>query len=234
MKLITYITTAVAMTAAAFAGSSPVIAPTPPPAPSLGGWFFGGSYGQLESSHNGENAVYDFVYENFDENIDDVTVGDIDFDVYTLHVGRDLGTQVMGCDLAAYLEVGYMSGDQTAYLAFFDGVDDYYDSFGFEVVIVPITFNLKLERPIYGPVNGYLTGGIGYAFSNLEVSGENSISDGGFYAQASAGLLYNVNAQFEVFAGGRWSYLSGLEFDDNLDLELDDEFSWEVGARYNF
>jgi len=47
-------------------------------------------------------------------------------------------------------------------------------------------------------------------------------------------LLYNVNAQFEVFAGGRWSYLSGLEFDDNLDLELDDEFSWEVGARYNF
>ena len=231
MKLITYITTAVAMTAAAFAGSSPVIAPTPPPAPSLGGWFFGGSYGQLESSHNGENAVFNAIN---DPDLDSVDIGDIDFDVYTLHVGRDLGTQVMGCDLAAYLEVGYMSGDQTAYLTYLDGPAFDYESFGFEVVIVPITLNLKLERPIYGPVNGYLTGGIGYAFSNLEVSGENSISDGGFYAQASAGLLYNVNAQFEVFAGGRWSYLSGLEFDSNLDLELDDEFSWEVGARYNF
>jgi len=228
MKLITYITTAVAMTAAAFAGSSPVIAPTPPPAPTLGGWFFGGSYGQLEASHNFDGVVYDAVNSR---SLDSVDIGKIDFDVYTLHFGRDLGTQVMGCDVAAYLEVGYMSGDQTAYLNYINQITDSYE---FEVVIVPITFNLKLERPIYGPVSGYLTGGIGYAFSNIEVSGYNSISDGGFYAQATAGLLYNVNAQFEVFAGGRWMYLSGLDFDSNYGLQLDDEFSWEVGARYNF
>jgi hypothetical protein len=228
MKLITYITTAVAMTAAAFAGSSPVIAPTPPPAPTLGGWFFGGSYGQLEASHNFDGVVYDAVNSR---SLDSVDIGKIDFDVYTLHFGRDLGTQVMGCDVAAYLEVGYMSGDQTAYLNYFNQITDSYE---FEVVIVPITFNLKLERPIYGPVSGYLTGGLGYAFSNIEVSGANSISDGGFYAQATAGLLYNVNAQFEVFAGGRWMYLSGLDFDSNYGLQLDDEFSWEVGARYNF
>jgi opacity protein-like surface antigen len=227
MKLITYTTTVIAMTAAAFAGTSPVIASAPSSAPTLAGWFFGGSYGQLEASHNAESFISEFTQGNVDAN-----VGDIDLDVYTLHFGRDLGTQVMGCDVAAYVEVGYLSGEQTAY--FSNQGPGPSNSYDFEVVIVPITLNLKLERPIYGSVNGYLTGGLGYAFNNLEVSGEQSLGDGGFYAQASAGLLYNVNAQLEVFAGGRWSHLSSLEFDNNVGIELDDKFSWEVGARYNF
>jgi hypothetical protein len=60
-----------------------------------------------------------------------------------------------------------------------------------------------------------------------------SDSDGGFYAQASAGLIYNINSQFELYAGGRWRHLNSLEFGD-IPLELDDSFAWEVGARVNF
>ena len=57
--------------------------------------------------------------------------------------------------------------------------------------------------------------------------------DGGFYAQASAGLIYNINSQFELYAGGRWRHLNSLEFGD-IPLELDDSFAWEVRARVNF
>ena len=222
MKLKTLVTIAASITATAFAGGSKeVIAPTPPPAPTLGGWFIGGTYGQFETDGNLDTSlkkVAAAINTAYD-------VDKFDFDMYTLHVGRDLGTQVAGFDLAAYLEVGFLDGSATAsYIG--------QSRFDIDVEIVPITINLKLERALFGPVNFYLTGGLGYAFTDVSATGS-SDNDGGFYAQASAGLLYNINSQFELYAGGRWLYLNSLQFGD-APLELDDAFAWEVGVRVNF
>ncbi|MBU6327976.1 MAG: hypothetical protein KGQ89_10120 [Verrucomicrobia bacterium] len=222
MKLTTFIAIAGSVTATAFAGGSKeVIAPTPPPSPTLGGWFIGGTYGQFEA----DGDLGSSVLSKAAAAIDPFDVDKFDFDMYTLHVGRDLGTQVAGFDVAAYLEVGFLDGSAT--ISYRDA-----SAGNIDVEIVPITANLKLERALFGPVNFYLTGGLGYAFTDVSANGD-SDNDGGFYAQASAGLLYNVNSQFELFAGGRWLYLNTLQF-GAAPLDLDDAFAWEIGARVNF
>ncbi len=217
MKTLTLLATAASMTATAFAGTTAeVMTPmAPAPAPTLGGWFVAGTYGQADVGHNGENLL------GTGYNVDDV-----EFDLYTLQIGRDLGMQVLGCDLAAYLEVGLADGDTT--------VSYGRQSIGVDVQLIPITLNLKLERVIYGPVSAYLTGGVGYAFSDISGDG-GSENDGGFYAQASAGLLYNINPQWEVFGGVRWMYLDDVNFGGIAsDLNLENDIAWEVGVRYNF
>jgi opacity protein-like surface antigen len=223
MNFTILVTTAVSITATAFAGGSKeVIAPTQPTAPSLGGWSIGGTYGQFETEgsrdgYSGLQGGQGSLLENFD------------FDMYTLHIGHDLGTQVAGFDLAAYLEVGFLDGASNRSFQNMPA-----PALDIDLEIIPITMNLKLERSLYGPVNFYLTGGLGYAFTDASGFG-NSESGGGFYAQASAGLIYNVNSQLELLAGGRWLHLSSLDFGDApLAVELDGAFAWEVGARVNF
>ncbi len=236
-----------------------VEAPTPPPAPTLGGWFVGGTFGMMETDSNGSEVLNDNdprgngYFRNggdFGPALGGYTEGDIqgvrgpsgtygdhyqvddfEFDMYTLHVGRDLGMQVLGCDLAAYLEVGFLNGDARASFASFRG-DTSFATDSMDINIIPVTLNFKLERPFYGPISGYITGGVGYAFSDVELGSE-SDSGGGFYAQASIGLIYNINASWEIFGGARWVHLSSLDFGDN-DMELDDNVAYEIGARYNF
>ena len=261
MKLSTLITTAGSVTATAFAGvSSPIIQA---PAPTLGGWFVGGTYGQLDTDSNGTQVLNNNdpdgslasyyegdlgpVLEGYTEGNfpagrlpsgsigDHYEVSDFEFDMYTLHIGRDLGKQVLGCDLAAYLEVGFLDGD--ANTSFFNRVGtnpptNISISTSTDIDIIPITMNLKLERPFYGPISGYITGGVGYAFTDIELDSE-SDSGGGFYAQASIGLIYNINASWEIFGGARYVHLSSLDFGDN-GIELDDNIAYEIGARYNF
>jgi opacity protein-like surface antigen len=256
MKLSTLITTAGSVTATAFAGvSSPIIQA---PAPTLGGWFVGGTYGQLDTDSNGTQVLNNNDPEGFlasynegdlgpvlagdqrplvrlpSGNIGDhYEVSDFEFDMYTLHIGRDLGKQVLGCDLAAYLEVGFLDGN--ANTSFFNsGSNSFINSVSTstDIGIIPITMNLKLERPFYGPISGYITGGVGYAFTDIELDSE-SDSGGGFYAQASIGLIYNINASWEIFGGARYVHLSSLDFGDN-GIELDDNIAYEIGARYNF
>jgi opacity protein-like surface antigen len=264
MKLSTLITTAGSVTATAFAGvSSPVIQA---PAPTLGGWFVGGTYGQLDTDSNGTQVLNNNDPEGFlasynegdlgpvlagysegqpsparlpSGNIGDhYEVSDFEFDMYTLHIGRDLGKQVLGCDLAAYLEVGFLDGN--ANTSFFNSggsippipPTNISISTSTDIDIIPITMNLKLERPFYGPISGYITGGVGYAFTDIELDSE-SDSGGGFYAQASIGLIYNINASWEIFGGARYVHLSSLDFGDN-GIELDDNIAYEIGARYNF
>jgi hypothetical protein len=258
MKLSTLITTAGSVTATAFAGvSSPVIQA---PAPTLGGWFVGGTFGLLETDSNGSDVLNNNDPEGFlasynegdlgpvlagdqrplvrlpSGNIGDhYEVSDFEFDMYTLHIGRDLGKQVLGCDLAAYLEVGFLDGDaDTNFFNFNSGSNSFINSVSTstDIGIIPITMNLKLERPFYGPISGYITGGVGYAFTDIELDSE-SDSGGGFYAQASLGLLYNINASWEIFGGARYVHLSSLDFGDN-GIELDDNIAYEIGARYNF
>lgn len=127
-----------------------------------------------------------------------------DADMYALQIGRDLGSQFLGFDTAVYLEAGM-----------------YEDSVpGQDLEVNPFTVNLKLERPLVGPLNLYLTGGVGFA------TWDTGLDDGtSFYAQTSVGVLYNVCERFEVFAGGRLAYLEEAS---------DDEIGWEVGGRINF
>ncbi len=224
MKTLTLFATAASMTATAFAGSTAtVMTPmAPAPAPTLGGWFVGGTYGQSDTGAD---------LGNFQDYGDSYTTDDVEFDLYTLQLGRDLGMQVLGCDLAAYLEVGLADGEGTVR---YDGDANYGD---LELQFIPITMNIKFERVIYGPVSAYLTGGVGYAFSNAKYDDEgNDTSDGGFYAQASAGLIYNISPQWEVFGGVRWMYLDDIDFggDNEFDINLDNDIAWEVGVRYNF
>jgi hypothetical protein len=145
---------------------------------------------------------------------------------------------VIGCDMAAYLEVGYFDGSMDVNERFFNsfnpllpfGLNNF--AYDIDLDIIPVTMNFKLERPLFGPVSGYLTAGAGYAFTRTSVNGD-SDNDGGFYAQGSFGLLYNINESCEVYGGGRWLYLDNLEFGKD-GFELDNALAWEVGFRYNF
>ena len=226
MKLLTLITTAGSVTATAFAGGSKTVIEAPAPAPTLGGWFVGGTYGQLDTDSNGTQVLSNNVPSGFL-----ASVSDFEFDMYTLHIGRDLGKQVLGCDLAAYLEVGFLDGDANNSVGP-PPPTNISISTSTDIDIIPITMNLKLERPFYGPISGYITGGVGYAFTDIELDSE-SDSGGGFYAQASIGLIYNINASWEIFGGARYVHLSSLDFGDN-GIELDDNIAYEIGARYNF
>jgi len=198
-------------------------APAPAPEPSLCQWFMGGSFGQLSGVDSNLESL----------SVADATdVSDLDFDMYTLHVGRSLTNQ-NGWDVAAFLEVGYLDGDVTLEESLFSSFEaPQTTDTDLDFDIIPVTANIMVEHTIYGPISGYATAGAGYAWT--EVSGDiDSDSDGGFYAQASLGLIYNINESFELFGGARWLYLNDLGFGDSS-LELDDSFAWEIGARVNF
>jgi opacity protein-like surface antigen len=225
MKTLTLLATVTSITATAFAGTTAeVMTPmAPAPAPTLGGWFVGGTFGQSDTDADLANG--------FSNDGDHYTSDDVDFNIYNLQIGRDLGMQVLGCDLAAYLEIGFAEGDGTVRHLGDNGYSE------LELQFVPITMNIKFERVIYGPVSAYLTGGVGYAFSNAKYSdGDYDNSDGGFYAQASAGLIYNISPQWEVFGGVRWMYLDDVGFggDSEFNITLENDIAWEVGVRYNF
>lgn len=246
MKLLTLIT-ASSVTATAFAGEPAPMAPAPAPAPTLGGWFVGGAFGLFETDSNvAEIANYNDPYgrsfgdvfdgDSWDSRVpsgnygDHYGIDDFEFEMYSLHIGRDLGTQVLGCDLAAYFEVGYITGDAT--LSRYDSDSDFDGSVGLDLDIIPITINLKAERMFFAGIKGYISAGVGYAFTQASYLGEDE-KDGGFYAQASIGLGYDINEQWEIFGGARWLYLSDLDFGYG-DAELDDTIGYEIGLRYNF
>lgn len=245
MKTTALIALASSITATAFAGSAKeTIAPAPEPAPAApGGWFIGATYGQLSGVGIGGGDFFEEVVENEIERPiygdESVEMGDFDFDLFSLHIGRDLGTKFLGCDVAAYLEVAYLTGDATLSSYLYQSMmpqavaNKGYSSETFDLDIIPVTLNVKLERSIFGALSVYGTAGVGYAFSDASLLGE-SERDGGFYAQASAGLLYNITQQFEVYGGVRWLYLGSVGIADESDLELDNDFAWEVGLRYNF
>jgi hypothetical protein len=54
-----------------------------------------------------------------------------------------------------------------------------------------------------------------------------------FLTHVSAGFDTTRGKSFEMFGGARWMDLDSLNFGDS-DLELDDEFAWEIGVRVNF
>ncbi len=162
-------------------------------------------------------------------------VSDVEFDMYTFHFGRELGC-ASGFDMSAYLEIGWLTGDMTYGLNYISPGDGKVSIFrdSLDIDVIPVTINFKAEHVIYGPVGAYLSGGVGYAWTNIESDDfDMDESDGGFYAQAAAGLVWNVNESFELFGGARWVHLESLDFGDS-GFELEDTLGWEIGARYNF
>jgi opacity protein-like surface antigen len=165
-------------------------------------------------------------------------VSDVDLNMYSLHFGRSLACPE-GFDLSAYLEVAWLTGDMDV-----EGIATNLTTgaaLGNELVlfretldidIVPVTINFKAEHNIYGPIGGYLSGGVGYAWTNVSGFGSDE-TDGGFYAQLAAGLVWNVTESVDLYGGGRWVYLDSLDFGDT-ELALDNQLGWEVGARYKF
>jgi hypothetical protein len=58
-----------------------------------------------------------------------------------------------------------------------------------------------------------------------------------FTGQLFTGVNYNFNPDFEVYGGARWIYYDDASLSDeglSGDLELEDDFLFELGARFNF
>jgi len=163
-------------------------------------------------------------------------ISDVDLNMYSLHFGRVVGN-AGGFDLAAYLEVAWMTGDfnATGILRNIpEGTDLVLFSQKFDIDIVPVTLNFKAEHTLFGPVGAYISGGLGYAWTNISGDGYDE-SGGGFFAQAAAGLVWNVSESIDIYGGARWVYLDSLDYgNDSLGFELDDQLGWEIGLRYKF
>lgn len=208
---------AIALSAPAFAGTSAkeVIAPAAVPAePSLWSWFAGASVGYL-----------------------------VDFEepMYHLHAGVDTPWTVGGFNVALFGEVGYTEKEESETFSYFDSnltapalINE---TLNFDIEIIPVTFNIKLERPIADNLSFYVGAGVGAAFIDMDVSsslgGSASDDDTVFVAQIFTGVAYNVSDSFEIYGGARWIYLDDAEF-DGIDVDLGDDFLIEAGLRLNF
>ncbi len=226
------------MSVPVFAGTSAkeVVPPPPAPDPCLFTWFAGGSVGYLTE---------------FEE------------PMYTLHVGTDTCWNLGGWDVALFLEIGYTEKDDSwsnrggnttlpPNLNDFDGdlddIEDFLDDFaaagfgssGYDLDIMPITFNAKLERPLAGNLSAYFGGGLGMALVDFSADAgpfDFDDSDWVFVGQLFAGLNYNFTPSCEMYGGVRWIYFDDADLSDggtDLDLDLDDDFLFELGVRYNF
>lgn len=167
--------------------------------------------------------------------------------MYNLHVGvTNSCWKFSGWDVAMFGEIGYTSTDESFYDPYLTFSNNFYDV-DVDVDIIPVTFNVKLERALSGNLNGYIGAGIGAAYISLDASsddpfGDDSDSSWVFAGQVFAGLSYKVNPAFEIYSGARWIYYADPSFDvdfgidsQNVDsLVEDNDFLIELGARYNF
>lgn len=187
--------------------------------------------------------------------------------MYNLHLGTDTCWSLGAWDLALFLEIGYASKDDDwsgsrqntefpelseSDLDDFDGsLDDLEDVLSaisdltpydtdYDFDVMPVTLNVKLERPITGNFNMYFGAGVGVALVDLSFGVDNydfSDDDWVFTGQVFAGVNYNFNPNFEVYGGARWIYIDDASLSDNGisgDFEIDDDFLFEIGARLNF
>lgn len=224
------------MIASSFAGPSPsakVVAAPVLPTPYLYQWFAGGTAGYLVDS---------------------------ECEFFSGHVGTSLNHSVFGWNASTYLEVGYFNCDEhwsfedqgdvgttstenekECEIEVNDVEDGEFGSYKFDLDVVPVTLNYKLERQISNSFNLYFGVGAGAAFMDLDSNYAGSDDDVVFFAQAFTGVLYNVNESFELFAGGRVIYFDDPSFNFGGDVSIDDAMDIdnvdgivELGARYNF
>ncbi|MGC4014379.1 MAG: outer membrane beta-barrel protein [Luteolibacter sp.] len=163
----------------------------------------------------------------------------IDFDepMITAQFGKDLPVNLGGWCMAAYLEVGYT--DKNDNRAFNPqripiNIDE-------ELQVIPLTLNLKFERPISDNLNFYFGGGLGVAFTEFEsrsLAAQIKENDTSFAAQVFIGLAYNVSKDFQVIGGARWMYVDfdspGVPPIGDGDLDFSSQAFIELGVRYKF
>jgi len=212
-------------------------APATASAPSLAEWFIGGTFGELNNVETNQTSaqisalVGTYLVPNGGQLLSS-KIDKPDFNVWTLDVGRSFA-DCNGWDFAGYLEIGWLDGSMKYKGSYTLASTTYSVSDTADIDIVPLTINGKVQHQIYGPIDGYLTAGVGYAWAKNSSFGSTT-NDGGFVAQASAGLLYNVCNSFQLFGGARWFYLSRVNIGDTgLDLG-NNKIAWEIGARYKF
>ena len=164
---------------------------------------------------------------------------DFDEPMYTVQFGRDLPVNLGGWCMAAYLELGYTDKDDNRIV---DLQRRVFLNFDEELQVIPLTLNVKFERPITDNLNVYLGAGLGVAFTEFEsrsLAAQIKQSDTSFAAQAFIGLAYNVSKDFQVIAGARWIYVN---FDapttpvlfGGSNLDFDSQALVELGVRYKF
>jgi opacity protein-like surface antigen len=190
----------------AFAGSSHVTTTeSSPPPPAEDTWSF----------FAGGTAGYLF---EFDE------------DIYTLQLGAKSPWSVAGWSVALFAEAGWTENHEDL-----EGAPALAGDEDADLDIVPLTFNVKLERLISGGLSVYAGGGLGASYVDAEIDSlsgdDDSADDWVFTAQAFAGLAYHVNDSLELFGGGRWIYFEDPSF---RGVDLGDDWLLEAGLRYHF
>ncbi len=251
MKTILLLSLALAIPAFGGTSSKAVIAAAPAPNPCLFTWFAGGSVGYLTeleepmyNLHVGTDTCWSiggwnvalFAEIGYTEKSEDWGAGNYE------NGGPDYGNYAMDYeDYEDFEDGGSVSlGEVEEILS---DIADYgrYGSTGYDLEIMPITLNVKFERQLTGGLNAYFGGGLGMARVDLSADvgriGDFSDDDWVFTAQIFAGLSYNVTQNFEVYGGARWIYLDEADLSDNdmsVGLDLEDDWLFELGLRYNF
>jgi hypothetical protein len=200
---------AVAAPAVAGTSAKEVIAPA---APSLWSWFAGASIGHLD---------------DFDETM------------YHGHVGVDTPWKVGGWDVALFAELGQAEANAGGIAPIDAPPLNILNALApvrtQELEIMPLTLNVKLERPIAGKLSASIGAGLGVAF--VDFSSRDglfpSVNDEALAAQAFAGLVYNLCASAEIFGGARWIYVD-YDAAGFGAPSFDDDILYEAGLRYNF
>jgi hypothetical protein len=228
-----------------FAGTSAkeAVAPAEAPAPCLFTWFTGASVGYLTEL---DEPMYNF-HLGTDTcwklgGWDVALFAEIGYaekdDSWSNVPGNNNGIGEITAQIAAppppvpdSFDLGELEDALAAAAAAGFGNTDY------DLDVMPITLNAKLERPLTGNLNAYFGGGLGMALVDLSADGGvlGSVSDNDwvFTAQLFAGLIYNINETFEVYGGARWIYFDDADI-DQITFELDDDFLFELGGRINF
>ncbi len=152
---------------------------------------------------------------------------DFEEDMYTFQMGAKSPWSVAGWSVALFAEAGWTENhDSITTLA---GDEDG------DLDIVPLTFNVKLEKMLSGGLALYAGGGLGASYVDAEIddlSGDNkSVDDWVFTAQVFAGVAYHVSESFEVFGGARWIYFDDPDF---AGADLGDDWLLEGGLRFHF
>jgi len=204
-----------------FAGSPAGEVVAPAPQPSLWSWFVGGSVGYLTDAQEA---------------------------MYNGHVGVSTPWNVGGWNIALFGEVGY-SEVKDSFLQYYslvtmNAVTNVAPGYGTAVVdtktdIIPITFNIKFERPIAENLHFYAGGGLGGAEVNVSTSSSllfanYSHHETVFTSQVFAGLDYRFCPAFDVYGGARWIYLNDVKIANTNFSFNNNDCLFELGARVTF
>lgn len=199
-----------------FAGSPAREVVAPAPQPSLWSWFVGGSVGYLVDAQEA---------------------------MYNGHIGVNTPWNVGGWNVALFGEVGFSEVK--------DSFQQYYSlptltavSSGTAVVntktdILPITFNIKFERPIMENLHVYVGAGIGAAEVDVDTTSILATSNYShhetvFTSQVFAGLNYKFCPAFAVYGGARWIYLNDVKIANTNFSFNNNDCLFELGARITF